>query len=47
MTSTASTELCDCPHCKELRRQQARHGKWQELLLHINKNNDKRSRDTS
>ena len=46
MTSTASTELCDCPHCKELRRQQARHGKWQELLLHIEKNNEK-SRDSS
>ena len=46
MTSTALTELCDCPHCKELRRQQARHGKWQELLLHINKNNEK-GRDSS
>ena len=46
MTSTALTELCNCPHCKELRRQQARHGKWQELLLHINKNNE-RSRNSS
>jgi len=38
--------LLNCPHGKELRRQQARHGKGQVLLLHINKNNE-RSRDPS
>jgi hypothetical protein len=27
--------LCNCPHCKELRKQQARHGNWQKRLLEL------------